>query len=58
LGLAELVTYLALAAEDRDAVIDNTRSERVSWTDSAGTQREATLPLVIFLRGRAPVVVP
>jgi len=57
LGLAELVAYLALAAEDPHSVIDNARSERVHWTDSAGTVREATLPLVLFLRPQPPVAV-
>jgi hypothetical protein len=50
LGLAELVAYLALAADDRDAVIDDSNRQRVTWTDHDGTLREANLPLVVFTR--------
>lgn len=52
LGLAELVAYLAIAAEDADAVIDNDRTERVQWIDGFGTAREATMPVVLFVRGQ------
>jgi hypothetical protein len=50
LGLAELCTYLALAADDRESVIDDGQHQRVVWTDPEGVAREATLPLVIFTR--------
>lgn len=49
-GLAELVTYLALASEDPDALIDDSDTEEVSWRDS-GTIRRATVPRVLFSRG-------
>jgi len=49
-GLAELVTYLSLAAADDKAVIDDERSETITWTDEHGVQRRATLPTVIFCR--------
>jgi flagellar motility protein MotE (MotC chaperone) len=49
-GLAELVTYLSLAAEERTTVIDDKSRESLCWTDRAGTLRRATLPLVIFTR--------
>ena len=49
-GLAELVAYLGLAAEDRKAVIDEGRSETVAWLDAEGRSRRATLPTVIFSR--------
>lgn len=52
-GLAELVTYVAIAADDGDAVIDDQRKERLQWTDAAGSLREATLPLVVFTRRRS-----
>ena len=47
-GLAEIATYLKLATQEFGAVIDDERTERVSWTDGAGHQRQASLPLVIF----------
>ena len=49
-GLAELVAYLSLASEDRKAVIDDRHSQTLAWTDAAGDERQATLPLVIFQR--------
>lgn len=49
-GLAELVAYLSLAAEDRNAVIDDEHAQTIAWSDEVGTSRRATLPLVIFLR--------
>lgn len=49
-GLAELVAYLGLAAEDRAAVIDEARREIVWWTDKDGRERRASVPLVIFAR--------
>ena len=50
LGLAELVAYLSLAADDPAAVIDDNHREQVFWTDRDGVTRQATLPLVIFSR--------
>jgi hypothetical protein len=55
-GLAELVTYLSLAAEDRLAVIDDTGAQTFVWTDEAGRRRQATLPLVVF--NQRPVLAP
>ena len=55
-GLAELVTYLSLAAERRHAVIDDSQRQTIRWTDATGAQRQATLPLVIFSRN-APAAV-
>lgn len=52
LGLAELVTYLALASDDPDAVIDGAQTQHVRWVDAQGTTREAAMPLVIFTRLR------
>jgi len=57
LGLAELVAYLAIAAEDLHAVIDGTRNQQVHWTDAAGRERQATLPLVLFVRMSPKAVV-
>jgi hypothetical protein len=53
-GLAELVAYLSLAAEDGAALIDDGRTQTLSWTDPAGSRRRATLPLVIFSRAGRP----
>lgn len=50
-GLAELVTYLSVAADTEDAVIDDTSRQTIDWTDEDGNRRQATLPLVIFTRG-------
>jgi hypothetical protein len=47
-GLAELVAYLSLATEDDAAVIDDGTKQELSWVDTEGTWRRATLPLVIF----------
>jgi hypothetical protein len=43
-----LITYLSLAAEDRLALIDDTATQTLSWTDTDGVRRQATLPLVVF----------
>jgi len=47
-GLAELVAYLSLAAEDNAAVIDDGNKQELWWTDAAGARRRATMPLVVF----------
>ena len=47
-GLAELVAYLSLAADDDAAVIDDRRKQELCWRDAAGIWRQATLPLVVF----------
>jgi hypothetical protein len=49
-GLAELVAYLSLAAEDRRAMIHDERTETIAWTDDFSAKRQATVPLVLFLR--------
>ena len=49
-GLAELVTYFSLAAEDEHAIIDDTQRQTLIWNDQSGHSRQATLPLVIFCR--------
>ncbi|TFW33945.1 DUF3375 domain-containing protein [Massilia horti] len=47
-GLAELAAYFKLATDELRCAIDEERTEVVRWTDSAGRQRAATLPLVIY----------
>jgi uncharacterized protein DUF3375 len=49
-GLAELVAYMSLAADDDAALIDDSRKQTLWWTDENGARRQATLPLVIFGR--------
>lgn len=49
-GLAELVTWLALAADDSHAVIDDSEQRPIEWRDEHGIQRRASVPEVIFSR--------
>ena len=49
-GLAELVAYLALAAEPGRALIDDTQEDRVAWVARSGQHKSARLPRVIFSR--------
>ncbi len=51
-GLAELIAYLGIAADDADAVIDDSTTRTLHWIDREGRHRSATLPLVIFNRPR------
>jgi flagellar motility protein MotE (MotC chaperone) len=47
-GLAELVTYLDLAANDRRSAFDEQRPQLVAWQDEHGLERRASIPLVVF----------
>ena len=49
-GLAELVTYLTLAGDDRKAVFDETTLDCIRWQDKQGGWKAAELPRVIFVR--------
>lgn len=49
-GLAELVAYLSLAAEDHRSVIDEAHPQTVHWRDARGILRRATLPQILFTR--------
>jgi len=53
-GLAELVTYLQLASESFQAVVDEDKPEHIAWqgldADSKPALRRARLPRVIFVR--------
>lgn len=52
-GLAELIAYLDLATHSFDCAFDENNVEAVVWTNSEeGRQQQATLPRVIFTRGR------
>lgn len=56
LGLSELVTYLSIASEDPNSVIDDLSKTRIDWVDGEGTERRATMPRVVFVRsGEAKV---
>jgi hypothetical protein len=48
-GLAELVAWLSLATGENGGVVDDTRPQTVSWHDSNGRLRRATLPTVVFV---------
>lgn len=50
-GLAELVAYMSLAADDiHGAMIDDLCTESIVWTDDSGLTREATMPQIVFVR--------
>jgi hypothetical protein len=49
-GLAEIVAYLSIAADDRHALIDDAQKQVLAWTDATGCPRQATVPLVVYCR--------
>lgn len=49
-GLAEIVVYMGLAADDDKALIDDGRRETLRWIDEARGPRQATVPLVVWRR--------
>ncbi len=49
-GLAELVTYIAIAGSDRLAVFDDTFKEIITWQNANGIDSKATIPRIIFNR--------
>jgi len=51
-GLAEVVAYLSLAADSEGAWIDDANTQVLHWVDDGGSDRQATLPLVVFSRDR------
>lgn len=50
LGLAELITYMSLASEDPNNVINDSKRISIGWTDTEGLTRRAVMPLVVFVR--------
>jgi hypothetical protein len=50
-GVAELVTYLTIAAEDQAALIDDASPQSVVWSDAVRGVRRASIPRVVFTRG-------
>jgi hypothetical protein len=57
-GLTELMAYLSLAAEDRNALFSEDEIDRLSWTDLRGILRGAELPRVIFAKEIRPHAKP
>lgn len=53
-GLAELVAYLGLAADDAAALIDDRLKESLFWDGADGTSRRAIVPMVIYCREAPP----
>jgi hypothetical protein len=49
-GLAEILTYLQLACEDDDALIDTDAAVPIVYRDANGHMRKAVMPEVIFVR--------
>lgn len=49
-GVAEVVGYLSLAAEDDKAMIDTGNEERVIVNDEKGRRKSVRLPIVVFTR--------
>jgi len=49
-GLAELVVWLQMASEQSRCMIDEKRSEDVSWDTGQGLVKKASLPYVLFVR--------
>jgi flagellar motility protein MotE (MotC chaperone) len=52
-GLAELIAYLSLAADDPNALIDDGVPTELAWIDAEGIRRAATMPQVVFTRAPA-----
>ena len=49
-GLAELLTYLHLAGDWPQAVVDEEQQDLIEWRTDTGTVRRARLPRIVFLR--------
>lgn len=49
-GLSELIAYLSIAAEQGKTVIEDLRRQVLHWSNLSGEARQATLPLVLFIR--------
>ena len=49
-GLAELVTYLAIASENRWSLFNEHHHDEVRWSDTNGRERKALIPRILFNR--------
>lgn len=47
-GLAELVAYLDLAANDKRSAFDDSQPQLIQWHDAEGRLRRASVPLIVF----------
>jgi hypothetical protein len=47
-GLAEIITYFAIAGSDSKAIFDENVTEQIFWQDENNRNRGATLPRIIF----------
>lgn len=50
-GLAELIAYFSIAADNSDAMFASNGEETITWTDKEGVLRKAIIPVVIFTSG-------
>ena len=57
-GLTELMAYLSLASEDRNAVFSEEDLDRLAWSDREGKRRGAELPRVVFTKEHRPHAEP
>lgn len=51
-GLAELIAWFSLGADEGLGVIDEERTVEVTWTDADGRRRRAEVPDIVFVRAR------
>jgi uncharacterized protein DUF3375 len=49
-GLAEIIAYFSIAADDQASIIDDSLHQTLTWIDDSGSFRKATLPVVVFCR--------
>ncbi|OQX44916.1 MAG: hypothetical protein B0D85_06330 [Candidatus Sedimenticola endophacoides] len=49
-GVAEVLGYLSLAADDPKSMIDSANEERLNITDEQGRQKQVRLPTVVYTR--------
>jgi len=52
-GLAEIIAYFSIAADDHASIIDDGLRQTLTWLDDSGVPRQAKLPAVIFTRPAA-----
>jgi flagellar motility protein MotE (MotC chaperone) len=49
-GLAELVTYVAIASDDPLTIFDEEKRVEIEWQDTTGVEKRALIPLIILNR--------
>jgi hypothetical protein len=50
-GLAELITYIAIASADHLTIFDESCTEVLRWVDEAGLEKQASVHRIIMNRG-------